>query len=149
VNGSRCPACAAAVRPDAQWCGLCYLDLRPARAAPSHTAVTAAPSAIPAQRASASAPLAPSSSIVTSTDTSDTATWPCTQCSARVPLELSACPDCGAAFLARLAGDGGRHRSSTENGGLTRVSRPARLVAGLVFGVLVAVLVPLLLALFG
>src|SRR5438067_4190522 len=25
-----CPSCGAALRPDAQWCSLCYHDLRPA-----------------------------------------------------------------------------------------------------------------------
>ena len=30
VESARCPGCSAAVRPDANWCSLCYQDLRPA-----------------------------------------------------------------------------------------------------------------------
>jgi len=32
VDNSRCPRCAALVRPGSQWCTLCYADLRPAPA---------------------------------------------------------------------------------------------------------------------
>jgi hypothetical protein len=34
----RCPQCAAAVRPGAQWCTLCFADLRPRDAAPAEPA---------------------------------------------------------------------------------------------------------------
>lgn len=78
-----------------------------------------------------------------------TGTWPCSSCSAAVPLDLSACPACGAAFLSRIAGDGGRHRSSDAGGGLARMSRSARIATGLGIGVLIAVVVPVLLSLLG
>jgi hypothetical protein len=65
-----------------------------------------------------------------------------------VPLDEEVCPECGASFLAGLAGDGGRHRSASS-GGVSRFPRPARLAVGVVAGILLAVLVPVLLALFG
>jgi hypothetical protein len=77
--------------------------------------------------------------------------WPCSRCSAVVPLSEPTCPACGSAFLAPLAGDGGRHRSSqgsaTRRAG--RLPRPARLIAGAFVGLLLAVVVPLVLALLG
>jgi hypothetical protein len=74
--------------------------------------------------------------------------WPCTSCKAVVPLELNACPECGAAFLSLLAGDSGRHRSATSSE-ISRFPRSARLAAGVAAGILLALLVPLLLALLG
>jgi hypothetical protein len=81
--------------------------------------------------------------------TASGAGWPCTGCGVVVALDLTVCPSCGAAFLGRLAGDSGRHRSSSRTDPISRLPRPARLVAGLVLGALLAVLVPVLLALVG
>jgi hypothetical protein len=78
--------------------------------------------------------------------------WPCERCDAIVPLDLAACPECGAAFLSRLAGDGGRHRTTGAQVGAGRLGalpRSVRMIGGIVIGVLLAVLVPVLLALLG
>jgi tetrahydromethanopterin S-methyltransferase subunit F len=144
VDVHRCPGCSASVRPDAQWCSLCYRDLR------------SAPEQIPAQRTT-HAPVGPRLGTTTARLTSGstvagTTGWPCTICSSLVPLDVDACPDCGSSFLARLAGDAGRHRSQDRKAGtdaLRTLPRSARLIAGLVLGVLFAVLVPVLLALVG
>jgi hypothetical protein len=69
-----------------------------------------------------------------------------------VSLALDICPACGAAFLARLQGDLGRHRSDEPSPAVTRLQalpRPARLIGGILAGVLLAVLVPVLVALLG
>jgi RNA polymerase subunit RPABC4/transcription elongation factor Spt4 len=159
VDLSRCPACSAAVRPDAQWCSLCYFDLRPPRAEQPPQQTTrreaddlTAPALMPVgavlEHSNSSTPALTTPALTTPTSTApDAAGWPCTSCSAVVPLELEACPECGAAFLARLAGDGGRHRSSSTD--ISRFSRPIRLAGGVLAGILIALLIPILLALFG
>lgn len=143
-NVLRCPGCSAAVRPDAQWCSLCYRDLRPA------PAPAPAASYIPGQRAST----AVVASVLSAASATGAAAggWPCLTCSATVPLDLDACPACGSPFLARLAGDAGRHRSADRKVGtdaLRAMPRTARLVAGLVLGILLAVFLPIALALLG
>ncbi|MDQ1636413.1 MAG: hypothetical protein QOJ32_3222 [Frankiaceae bacterium] len=54
VAHNRCPQCSAALRPDAQWCGLCYHDLREAPA-PVLPAPSAPARSVPAQFAPARA----------------------------------------------------------------------------------------------
>jgi hypothetical protein len=68
-----------------------------------------------------------------------------------VSIELDVCSVCGAPFLVRLADDAGRHRAGRSSAliGLDRLPRPARLGIGIVLGVLLAILVPVLLALLG
>lgn len=147
------------MRPNAQWCSLCYVDLRvpapkpesaPKSESESESTVLARLGASAAARTTAATDgtVTPAPSPRSGEVSVATAGWPCTSCSAVVPLNLDACPDCGAAFLARLADDGGRHRSSST-GSLSRLPRSARLVAGVLAGLLIALLVPLLLALFG
>ncbi|HSP39414.1 MAG TPA: hypothetical protein VLR26_16870 [Frankiaceae bacterium] len=77
--------------------------------------------------------------------------WPCTTCGNVVPIHLDACSSCGASFLARLQSEG-RHRSDSGTGtmsGLTRLSRSARLGVGVLLGLVLALLVPALMALLG
>jgi hypothetical protein len=68
-----------------------------------------------------------------------------------VAIDHDVCSVCGAPFLARLVDDSGRHRSGGGSSlvGLGRLPRPARLGIGIVLGVLLAILVPVLLALLG
>jgi len=56
------------------------------------------------------------------------ASWPCPRCGAQVPLELDACTDCGASFLA-----GATARTSTKLpvvGDIGRMSQGQRLMMG-------------------
>ncbi len=93
---------------------------------------------------------ATSPAVATSLAGATRAGWPCVTCAVTVPWEAASCPACGSAFLSRLAGDTGRHRSSDRKAGsdaLRSLPRGARLASGLVVGILLAVLVPVLLAL--
>jgi hypothetical protein len=69
-----------------------------------------------------------------------------------VPLDLDMCPTCGVGFLAALADAAGRHRSAAAGGivhlASDRFPRPVRLAVGAGVGLLLAVLIPVLLALF-
>ena len=56
--GARCPACAAALRPGAPWCTLCYTDLRPAPEPEPGAVPRAVPTATTAPRAATTAPAA-------------------------------------------------------------------------------------------
>jgi predicted amidophosphoribosyltransferase len=158
VDLLRCPDCSASVRPGTQWCSLCFRDLRPAAHEPvTQTAAVAqaeqpntVPAAVPVGGPAlpSRAPDAPGTGLVSGSG----AGWPCDQCETVVPLDLAACPDCGAPFLSRLHGDTGRHRSAGQpvhSDRLGSVSRPARLVGGIVIGMLLAMLLPVVLARFG
>lgn len=102
---ARCPSCAATVAPDAPWCSLCYADLRPfveAVAPPVPVPVaepTPAVSPVVAPVALAVAdPVAPEAAVAAATLPQGRG-WPCHACGDTVPLDLSACATCGAAFL--------------------------------------------------
>jgi len=105
----RCPRCAALVRSGAQWCTLCYADLRPPPPAPPPPAAVA-----PVAAAASSdtldpltAPLAllergadePASPDSPAADRKE-AGWPCASCGTTVPLAEPNCTSCGAGFLA-------------------------------------------------
>jgi ribosomal protein S27AE len=170
VDRTRCPSCSAALRPDAQWCGLCYLDLRPA----PEPAIPAQP--MPAQPVAARQgpprqPVAtqlafidspveaadgsgPTDEAVTSDGAGTSAEepvrrggWPCTICSILVPIDAKVCPSCGTSFLATLQAE--TAAQAPRPGPLMRLPRAARLTAALVLSLLVAVVVPLLLTLLG
>lgn len=114
----RCPKCAALVKPGAQWCSLCYADLRPQP--------EPVPVPVPASVASAAgggltevidpltAPLSAleqmdgfggagvietAGAVPQEESEPTTAGWPCARCGAVVALELSMCDTCGAGFL--------------------------------------------------
>ncbi len=135
----RCPACAAALRPGAPWCTLCYADLRLA-AAPEPEPVVARVTArgdvgldpltapaqalgLPASHAAVPEPAASS--------------WPCTACETSNPYAVSVCAACGSAFLAGLREAEGPLLELPGVGDLTKLSRGQRL--GLAAGVVLAI----------
>lgn len=153
---NRCPDCSAALRPDAQWCGLCFRNLRavpaPVQPAPVQPAPQAAP-AIPAT--TVLAPPIPSQPgagrhgppLQPVGTTPVQAGWPCATCSLLVPLQSEVCPSCGASFLAALQADSAGQ--APRAGLVMRLPRAARIAAALALSLMVAVLVPLLLTLLG
>lgn len=171
METARCPGCGAGVRPGAAWCSLCYLDLRPA---PRPVTVPAAPGRAPRAAAIAAplveAALEPGPNIpraiggrredVVDADYVEDQSfppgaatlaglrWPCC-CGAEVLIANTSCPACGNEFLGDLrTGGSGRHRRSAHSGPRVR-SRAARLTLAGLAAVMVAVLVPALLALLG
>lgn len=163
--GSRCPSCQAAVRPDAQWCTLCYLDLRPKTPAgtptdgevdpltaplldvvlPPMTAATVSSAPAPDPLGTPVAdPLAdpfadPLADPLAGGRGPRGATWPCTQCGAANTLNAAACQTCGSSFLAAA-----QERESLVLplvGDLHQMSRGRRL--GLAALVVLALLIPL------
>lgn len=116
---SHCPACAGLLGPGAQWCGLCYADLRApappdvapqvARTRPGSPLGSAAvdgsddpPPAAPGPPALVVLPLVDPPAPVGAVRPG----WPCSVCSSVVPYESDACPVCGAGFLSALTGSG-------------------------------------------
>jgi hypothetical protein len=98
----RCPRCAALVRPGADWCTLCYADLR-ADPAPSSSSDTASPSDT-ASAADTASPLDTASpSDAFSTDATQPGSlvqgWPCQRCGGVVAIEEPACTHCGVGFM--------------------------------------------------
>ena len=164
-EATRCPSCAATLRPDAPWCTLCYADLRPAPAptptpAPAQAPAPTQPSAsTPAQAmAPALAPpppvarLAPIPAAYAALDLdpltapldaltgrpAPVASWPCATCGAANDLTHSACAVCGAGFLAGLREAEGPLLELPVVGDLGALSRAQRL--GLAAGVVLAVI---------
>lgn len=150
MSDARCHSCGAAVPDQAQWCSLCFADLRAPAARPEPVSVPAAPlaaaampavhppaaSAIPAvappavaaglpvQAPGAEPHAAPQPAAVIPAE----ATWPCPRCQAPVAMSLDACPDCGSSFLAGLSA-----RTNTKLpllGDVQRFSQGQRLVMG-------------------
>lgn len=134
----RCPACAAALRPGAPWCTLCYADLRPAVLAPEPVVARTAASPVagfdpltaPAEALGLPAPVA-------ATPESATTSWPCTACEASNPYSVSVCGACGTAFLGGLREAEGPLLEIPGVGDLTKLSRGQRL--GLAAGVVLAI----------
>ena len=130
MRPDRCPSCAAAVRKDADWCTLCYTDLRPAPA-PVQRAPYPQPSAPPAYAAPAAAPATadalhapyehvlaavyggpapqtgfvgapPPPPIAPAAPADKSVGWPCSQCGELNDFERLSCSVCMAAFGAGL-----------------------------------------------
>ena len=120
---SHCPACAGLLGPGAQWCGLCYADLRapappdvtpqgprarpgsPSGGAAVDVAVDVAddpPPAAPGPPALVVLPLVDPPGPVGAVQPG----WPCSVCSSVMPYESDACSVCGAGFLSALTGSG-------------------------------------------
>jgi hypothetical protein len=162
MSDVRCRACGAAVPAEAQWCSLCFADLRepaPARervsvpagaetaaVAAETTEMTAALSTVarPAgddllglpekvTEAVAAAPLAEP----TEDEAAEEAKWPCLTCGEQVPISLDACHACGAGFLAGATTQPSVHLPVV--GDLGRMSRNQRLALG--FGLCLVVMV--------
>lgn len=115
---SRCPSCAAAVRPDAPWCTQCYAAL----AVPARETVPAIPAPrraeAPPRHAKAPVPAPP-------------ATWPCTACATANPLALDRCATCDTPFLADLAREEPPLLVLPVVGDVARLSRTVRVALGL------------------
>ncbi len=152
VDQARCPSCAAALRPGAPWCTLCYADLRPAPS-PGVPPVTA----VPAQVLGSSGTLDPLTAPASAFGLPDRsragepappapeATWPCVACGCANALSQDTCTACGAGFLAGLRASEGPLLELPVVGDLAALSRGQRL--GLAAGVVLALLA--LIALLG
>ncbi len=91
VSAQRCPACGAAVPDGAEWCSLCWADLR--------TPVAAAPAGAAAAGALETDLLPPRPAAAADERPTAVPGWPCAACGTRVPMEHMHCPRCGASFL--------------------------------------------------
>ncbi len=94
LSATRCPRCAAALRPGAPWCTLCHLDLRPPE--PEPPPVVFDPLTAPLSELEA--PEGP----VPATGPEPAKGWPCGTCRATNPIDSDTCTSCGAGFLAAL-----------------------------------------------
>jgi hypothetical protein len=74
-------------------------------------------------------------------------TWPCVACGQRVPVELNACPGCGIGFLAQVSQANPVLRVPGV-GDVSRFSPPVRLALAGGIGLLLAIVLALILALF-
>jgi hypothetical protein len=153
------------VPSEAQWCSLCFADLRePVRersAAPaySETADEQVPVSVAAHNGASSMHSAASPDALLGlthpdpdenppvgegAEVSDPAEarWPCLTCDEKVPLSLDVCPSCGAGFLA-----GSTTVASTRLpvvGDIGKMSRTQRLLVGCGIGLVVMVLLIIL-----
>ena len=132
VNVERCRSCTAALRPGADWCGLCYAPVG-VEPEPERTPSMLVGSA----SAGSSMPAPPPARAVQG--------WPCTACGALNDFSVSSCAGCGAAFLATtrpgftlpLVGD------------LSRLSAPQRMMLAIGASPVLAVFLVLVLTLVG
>jgi hypothetical protein len=161
VTVVRCPDCGAGSPESAQWCTLCFADLRPA---PPPPPVRAVPAAAPSGSAPATAQPTITGPAAVALDDPLTgplpgvvgasrvdplaavATWPCIRCGEPVPISLDACPSCGAGFLSGSVADLSLRIPGV--GDVSRMSRGQRagLAAALALGLM---LVLVLLATLG
>jgi hypothetical protein len=109
----RCPHCSALLRSGAQWCTLCYADLRPtpepepvAVSAGATTDVAGATAADPlsALEQAALAIARPSAPGTEADPSAPPVGWPCT-CGEVVSFDEDACPSCGRGFLDGARGE--------------------------------------------
>jgi RNA polymerase subunit RPABC4/transcription elongation factor Spt4 len=147
VETARCPACNAVVAHGADWCTLCFADLRVPEP------VAAAPAAALLTPARPSVPHAPAPGATVGPDVGPAAaepaapTWPCTACGAAVPFALDACPECGAGFL--TGGDAGLHLAVPGVGDLATANTGMRVAVGLAAGAVLCVAFMLVLLVLG
>jgi ribosomal protein L37E len=172
VSDVRCRACGAAVPAGADWCSLCFADLRepaPVREPVSVAAESVAEAALPAPLPAA--PPRPAANLLdvaprhaAEPDDSDEtaagavgadaagpaanqATWPCQRCGEQVPMALDTCSACGAGFLS--AASTTIEMRLPVVGDVGRLSRTQRLLAGLGISLLVMLVLVLLATLGG
>lgn len=96
MTAERCPSCNAALAPQAQWCSLCYADLR-THPAPTVDYVPVQPSPTPVLD-----PLSSPLAVLEAEEERPAAapSLPCRACDAAVPLGEMACPVCLVPLLA-------------------------------------------------
>ena len=150
ANRTACPQCGASVRLGADFCGQCYADFRPptpqpsAPLVPAPTAAYGVPAAdplaapvleVPVQ--AAPEPVARSRHGVPEVQ----AKWPCTRCDAQNEMDSVVCTVCGQLFLQTVSEETRVAIVLPVVGDLGRMSRGQR--AGVAFGILAIVLVPL------
>ncbi len=160
-----CPACGAALRPEATWCSLCFYDFRAATAPPARPAPGAAPDGqspsygtvadpltaplldllMPAPVVDAPAP-APEPAPAPSVAPAATPSWPCARCGALNGFEEMVCLGCGSGFLAHVS-----ERPRLELpylGDLYALSRGQRVFLAATVASVVALLLPLVASVF-
>jgi RNA polymerase subunit RPABC4/transcription elongation factor Spt4 len=119
----RCPHCSALLRSGAQWCTLCYADLRPTQVqpAPEPVAVSTrepsyaaggAPAEVDPLTAPMSALEAAAHALLRQSEpgtegepSAPPVGWPCTGCGEVVSFDEDACPSCGTRFLDGARGE--------------------------------------------
>jgi hypothetical protein len=157
------------VPSEAQWCSLCFADLREPVPVREQVSVPAAPDPEPAPAAVVAAPLndrpspdallglperaAPAETADAASDRATEAsalqpqeraavTWPCGRCGEQVAMSLDACPTCGAGFLEGAAGAVSVHLPVV--GDMGKMSRSGRLMVGTVISIIVMIVLVLL-----
>ena len=91
MTSDRCPSCNAAVTASAQWCTLCYADLRVPQTVPATApAVTELP-----PDPILDAPVFQAPAVARQ----QAKGWPCHGCGSMVPMEDDTCSHCGRPFL--------------------------------------------------
>ena len=151
MTTERCPACGAAVTASAQWCTLCYADLRvpvasvpaasvPAPVVDAEAVLAAAPvqTAAPEQLSLAPDPILDAPVIKAAPVAGqELSGWPCLGCGAKVPLADDACPHCGSRFL---PADEMPSLALPGVGDLTRMERRQKIVVLVVVSTVVTAL---------
>lgn len=139
VTATRCPSCGSLARAGADWCSLCYADLRPVpppriASGPVRANSESSPHAR-AERPPGDGAAAPH--------------VPCTVCGGLMRLDHETCPHCGGGMLDGLRDDAAPTLRLPLLGDLMRFGRGAR--GALAFGLSLAVVALLvwLLALLG
>lgn len=151
LDNSRCPRCAAFVRPGSQWCTLCYADLRPAPAIEPHSepAAYAEPpargDAVPNPPSHAldpltaplalldrepAAPDAPRAGKHAAPADEAESGWPCAACGATAPFDEVSCPSCGAGFLENVDTDTSLHHFGLATGPISNQTKVFIMVGG-------------------
>jgi uncharacterized OB-fold protein len=170
VSDVRCRACGAAVPSEAQWCSLCFADLREPTPVREQVSVPAAPDSAeapvpaavaatvngrpdpdallglptPAERpTSDQRPAAQGSEAAAAdSDEAEAVTWPCARCGEQVAMSLDVCPTCGAGFLEGASTTVSVHLPVV--GDMNKLSRTQRLLVGVVIAVVVMIVLVLL-----
>lgn len=129
-----CPTCGATTRGDADWCSLCFADLRPAPA-PRRSEPAAARAAAPAALVAEGG--APPPAVA------------CPTCREPRAVDATPCPTCGAGLFDGLRTESIAHLRVPLLGDLMRFGRAARSAIALAIALTVAAAVVGLLALLG
>lgn len=126
--------------PAAEWCSLCYTDLRPAPApaappSPAPAPPAPVPAAAPASAPSEASAASGAAVAVAEAPVQQELTWPCRSCGEHVNFDLMNCPGCGAPFLVDAAPPDGLTGRIRELGDMSGGRKAAIIIGG---GVIVA-----------